>query len=177
MGLLLIFLLVFLMSEDNNTVVTLKVRVTPEFREKIVETAKRNNRSMNAEIVHRLEDSFKSSSSGLDVNSPLFYAASLSTEISKLRAKSEALKFSIETAKHEKMIVRMTAVLEFVEFEIINCHAELIKILQDNDLNENDFSSERVSRTIKNEMKIYFERFEKLSDKQMSILYPEWGTW
>lgn len=46
------------MSEDNNTVVTLKVRVTPEFREKIVETAKRNNRSMNQEIVSRLEESF-----------------------------------------------------------------------------------------------------------------------
>ena len=46
------------MSEDNNTVVTLKVRVTPEFREKIIETAKANNRSMNAEIVHRLEESF-----------------------------------------------------------------------------------------------------------------------
>lgn len=46
------------MSEDNTTVVTLKVRVTPDFREKIVETAKANNRSMNAEIVHRLEQSF-----------------------------------------------------------------------------------------------------------------------
>lgn len=46
------------MSEDNNTVVTLKVRVTPEFREKIVATAKENNRSMNQEIVHRLEQSF-----------------------------------------------------------------------------------------------------------------------
>lgn len=46
------------MSEDQSGVVTLKVRVTPEFREKIVETAKTNNRSMNAEIVHRLEQSF-----------------------------------------------------------------------------------------------------------------------
>lgn len=46
------------MSEDQSGVVTLKVRVTPEFREKIIETAKANNRSMNAEIVHRLEQSF-----------------------------------------------------------------------------------------------------------------------
>lgn len=46
------------MSEDQSGVVTLKVRVTPEFREKIIETAKANNRSMNAEIVHRLERSF-----------------------------------------------------------------------------------------------------------------------
>lgn len=45
------------MSDDQNGVVTLKVRVTPEFREKIVEIAKSNNRSMNAEIVHRLEQS------------------------------------------------------------------------------------------------------------------------
>lgn len=46
------------MSEDQNTVVTLKVRVSPEFREKIVATAKENNRSMNQEIVARLEQSF-----------------------------------------------------------------------------------------------------------------------
>lgn len=46
------------MSEDQNSVVTLKVRVTPEFREKIVNAAKENSRSMNAEIVYRLEQSF-----------------------------------------------------------------------------------------------------------------------
>lgn len=45
------------MSEESN-IVTLKVRVTPEFRERIVETAKTNNRSMNQEIVARLEESF-----------------------------------------------------------------------------------------------------------------------
>ncbi len=46
------------MTEDDNKVVTMKVRVTPEFREKLVTTAKENNRSMNAEIVARLEQSF-----------------------------------------------------------------------------------------------------------------------
>ena len=46
------------MNDDQSTVVTLKVRVTPEFREKIVSTAKQNNRSMNQEIVARLEESF-----------------------------------------------------------------------------------------------------------------------
>ncbi|WP_075167027.1 Arc family DNA-binding protein [Acinetobacter indicus] len=46
------------MSEDQNNIVTLKVRVTAEFREKIATTAKENNRSMNAEIVARLEQSF-----------------------------------------------------------------------------------------------------------------------
>lgn len=47
------------MSDDQNSVVTLKVRVSPEFREKIVNTAKANNRSMNQEIVARLEKSFE----------------------------------------------------------------------------------------------------------------------
>jgi hypothetical protein len=47
------------MSEDQNNIVTLKVRVNSEFREKIVATAKENNRSMNAEIVARLEKSFE----------------------------------------------------------------------------------------------------------------------
>lgn len=46
------------MSDDQSGVVTLKVRVAPEFREKIVATAKENNRSMNQEIVLRLEQSF-----------------------------------------------------------------------------------------------------------------------
>lgn len=46
------------MTEDDNKVVTMKVRVTPEFREKLATTAKENNRSMNAEIVDRLEKSF-----------------------------------------------------------------------------------------------------------------------
>lgn len=59
MGLLLIlFFNYFAMNDDQSTVVTLKVRVTPEFREKIVSTAKQNNRSMNQEIVARLEESF-----------------------------------------------------------------------------------------------------------------------
>lgn len=47
------------MSEDQNNIVTLKVRVTSEFREKIATTAKENNRSMNAEIIARLEQSFE----------------------------------------------------------------------------------------------------------------------
>ncbi|WP_336930830.1 Arc family DNA-binding protein [Acinetobacter tandoii] len=50
------------MSDEQSSVVTLKVRVSPEFREKIVNTAKQNNRSMNQEIVARLEDSFSPNS-------------------------------------------------------------------------------------------------------------------
>jgi uncharacterized protein with gpF-like domain len=49
------------MSDEQSGVVTLKVRVSPEFREKIVNTAKQNNRSMNQEIVARLEKSFEDS--------------------------------------------------------------------------------------------------------------------
>ena len=60
MGLLFILFKVVIMSEDQSAVVTLKVRVTPEFREKIITTAKENNRSMNQEIVSRLEASFDS---------------------------------------------------------------------------------------------------------------------
>lgn len=60
MGLLFILFKVVIMSEDQSAVVTLKVRVTPEFREKIIATAKENNRSMNQEIVARLEGSFES---------------------------------------------------------------------------------------------------------------------
>ena len=54
------------MSEDQSSVVTLKVRVTPEFREKIIASAKKYNRSMNAEIVHRLEESYFNQEHGED---------------------------------------------------------------------------------------------------------------
>lgn len=36
-----------------------KMRMTQDLKDKIVESAKKHNRSMNAEIVHRLEESFK----------------------------------------------------------------------------------------------------------------------
>ncbi|MHA3098402.1 Arc family DNA-binding protein [Acinetobacter brisouii] len=69
MGLsLFLFYKPFAMSEEDNKVVTLKVRVTPEFREKIVNTAKENNRSMNAEIVARLEKSFEANPSNVDLS-------------------------------------------------------------------------------------------------------------
>nr|WP_228270115.1 Arc family DNA-binding protein [Acinetobacter baumannii] len=58
-GIINFIFLLFAMSEDDNKVVTLKVRVSPEFREQLVTTAKENSRSMNAEIVHRLEKSFE----------------------------------------------------------------------------------------------------------------------
>lgn len=61
------YLKAIIMTEDQSAVVTLKVRVTPEFREKIVSTAKNNNRSMNQEIVARLEESF---TSGLVASDP-----------------------------------------------------------------------------------------------------------
>lgn len=43
----------------NDEIVTLKVRATASFREKLALTAKENNRSMNAEIIARLEESFE----------------------------------------------------------------------------------------------------------------------
>lgn len=70
------------MNDDQSTVVTLKVRVTPEFREKIVSTAKQNNRSMNQEIVARLEQSFAQSSQG---------------EISELKQQLERMDQTIKT--------------------------------------------------------------------------------
>lgn len=59
-GVLLFYFAAYTMIEEASTVVTMKVRVSPDFREKISVTAKANNRSMNAEIVSRLEQSFES---------------------------------------------------------------------------------------------------------------------
>lgn len=42
----------------TDNVVTLKVRVPPSFREMLIVTAKVNKRSMNQEIINRLEQSF-----------------------------------------------------------------------------------------------------------------------
>ena len=44
------------MSEDHDKVLTLKVRVSPELKQSILESASANNRSMNAEIVHHIKN-------------------------------------------------------------------------------------------------------------------------
>lgn len=49
----------------RNLDVEYKMRMTQELKEKIVESAKEHNRSMNADIVARLEQSFKEDSLGL----------------------------------------------------------------------------------------------------------------
>ncbi|WP_081827833.1 Arc family DNA-binding protein [Kozakia baliensis] len=36
-----------------------KMRLSPELKERIAEAAKKNGRSMNAEVVHRLQNSFE----------------------------------------------------------------------------------------------------------------------
>lgn len=69
------------MSDDQASVVTLKVRVTPEFREKIVKTAKENNRSMNQEIVSRLEQSFSEPDEISDTATYIFQIGLLRGEI------------------------------------------------------------------------------------------------
>ena len=43
---------------DNSKHVTVRLRVPPELRDKIAESSERYNRSMNADIVARLEASF-----------------------------------------------------------------------------------------------------------------------
>ncbi|MCW8041135.1 MULTISPECIES: Arc family DNA-binding protein [Acinetobacter] len=44
---------------DNPKHVTVRLRVPPELRDKIAESSEQYNRSMNADMVARLEDSFK----------------------------------------------------------------------------------------------------------------------
>ncbi len=46
------------MNDDEQTVLTLKLRVSPELKHKIVNSADAHNRSMNADMVARLEQSF-----------------------------------------------------------------------------------------------------------------------
>lgn len=46
------------MSDYSSSVITVKLRVSPELKEKIELASKENNRSMNAEMVLRLQQSF-----------------------------------------------------------------------------------------------------------------------
>lgn len=45
-------------QEDLSTVITVKLRISPKLRDLIAESAKANNRSMNADMNFRLEKSF-----------------------------------------------------------------------------------------------------------------------
>ncbi|WP_335984452.1 Arc family DNA-binding protein [Acinetobacter haemolyticus] len=49
-------------SENNSQVITVKLRVSPELKQKIAISAKAYNRSMNADMVARLEQSFDNES-------------------------------------------------------------------------------------------------------------------
>lgn len=49
-------------QEDLSTVITVKLRISPKLRDLIAESAKAHNRSMNADIVARLEKSFETDS-------------------------------------------------------------------------------------------------------------------
>ncbi|AWL27153.1 Arc family DNA-binding protein (plasmid) [Acinetobacter defluvii] len=43
-----------------------KMRMTQNLKDKIIESGKEHNRSMNAEIIHRLEKSFKTTCTGVE---------------------------------------------------------------------------------------------------------------
>lgn len=49
-------------SENNSHVITVKLRVSPELKQKIAISAKAYNRPMNADMVARLEQSFDNES-------------------------------------------------------------------------------------------------------------------
>ena len=61
------------MSEDQDKVLTLKVRVTPELKQAILDSAHANNRSMNAEIVYHIQNGLnqKQDSRNSDINKAL----------------------------------------------------------------------------------------------------------
>ncbi|MFB6330608.1 Arc family DNA-binding protein [Acinetobacter variabilis] len=94
------------MSEESN-IVTLKVRVTPEFRERIVETAKTNNRSMNQEIVARLEESFDNKDIGQEFfqkNLHLFLSAYCAGLESNYDEAISQIEESLSQTKNPEMI-------------------------------------------------------------------------
>lgn len=103
------------MSEEDNKVVTLKVRVTPEFREKIVNTAKENNRSMNAEIVARLEESFPPTTyedaHKRFINKKI---SNLTYIIEHLDLQISALNFLIQTNEDNEKLSRLDTIKDFL---------------------------------------------------------------
>lgn len=55
------------MNDEQQSVLTLKLRVTPELKQKIVDSSEKYNRSMNADMVARLEKSFDPVASSLGI--------------------------------------------------------------------------------------------------------------
>lgn len=145
------------MSEDQNNIVTLKVRVTPEFREKIVETARTNNRSMNQEIVARLEESFEGKSLDHDFfqkNLHLFlasYCAGLESNYDEAIAQ---LKDSLTKTKDPEMI-------QYLEHRL-----QVNKILKT-----------EMNRLMKNNSEKFSAELSKdISQKQLNDSYPPKDT-
>lgn len=133
------------MSDDQSGVVTLKVRVTPEFREKIVETAKVNNRSMNQEIVARLEESFNKKDMGREFfqkNLHLFLSAYCAGLESNYDDSISQLEESLSQTKNPEMI-------QFLEHRLqVNkiLKAEMHRLMKNNSEKFNTELSKEVSQ-------------------------------
>ncbi|MBY6208784.1 MULTISPECIES: Arc family DNA-binding protein [Halomonas] len=77
---------------DNRTDPQYKLRMPPELRDKLKEAAKENHRTMNAEIIARLEASYGSSSISSDEGARALHEA---------RQRLDALKAALDHALHE----------------------------------------------------------------------------
>ncbi|MBJ9739719.1 Arc family DNA-binding protein [Acinetobacter oleivorans] len=161
------------MNEDDNKVVTMKVRVTPEFREKLVTTAKENNRSMNAEIVDRLEKSFESNN-GFSIDDPLVRAHFIAMQDIKYDEKIMALKYTIRVIgdSDAELTKQLSQLIKYTQLEKDDLGFDITRLLENSptilqDIKDRDFKS-RLTNLIfsfKNDV-------EKLSPKELIAKYP-----
>lgn len=83
-------------NEDSKTI-TVKLRVSPELKQKIVESAEKHNRSMNADMVARLEKSFEDSEAvEKKYNALMIEFAQLFMEMQKSQAELISFKDSVQ---------------------------------------------------------------------------------
>ena len=169
------------MDDDQNSVVTLKVRVTPEFREKIIETAKENNRSMNAEIVHRLEESFDLANQDplSYVNDPLVKIHFVGVDLARYDAKMQALRFAIRTIGNsdDTLKDKLLYLLDYTQFEKDSLIAELFQDIQETGLSLDLIPDTNIKAKISEGLAEFAKEMASSSFDEMKNKYPNWGSW
>lgn len=109
-----------------------KLRWSEELREKISQSAKEHNRSMNADIVARLEQSFDQNIQGFSLDDPLVKTHFIALQASKYDAKMTALRYAIRVIgdTSPELTEKLTQQLEYTKLEKDDLGVDLVKLLE-----------------------------------------------
>lgn len=158
-----------------------KVRMPQELKDKIADSAKELNRSINADIVARLEESFKK----IDqdpisyVNDPLVKIHFVGIDLIRYESKMQALRFAIRSIgdSDENLKEKLLYLLDYTQFEKDNLIAELFKDIKDSGVSLDLIPDASIRAKLTEGLANFSQDIATLSFEEMKQKYPDWGSW